>query len=164
MAFQFTDSSMNEFKRWEAKFPSDPDGKRSLVIPGLWISQKQNGFINNDVVDYVAQISGTDPMHVWGVATFYTMFNKEKTGKHVLEFCSNITCTILGGEELMHKTCKKLGINPGETTADGQFTVREVECLGACGESPTMQIDQERYMVHITENDINQLIDSLRKS
>jgi len=162
MAFEFTEGSKNEFKRWEAKFPNDTDGRRSLVIPALWISQKQNGYITTEIVEYIAGIVGTDPLHVWGVATFYTMFNKEKTGRHVLEFCTNITCTLLGNGELMLGTCKKLGIKPGETTADGKFTVREVECLGACGESPTLQVDQERYMVKLTESDIDQLIASLQ--
>ena len=150
------------FRRWEKKFPENAEGKRSLVIPALWIGQRQNGFISKEVVHYVAELTGTEPLHVWGVATFYTMFLKEKSGKNIIHFCTNITCTLMGSEELMLSTCKKLGISPGETTSDGLVTVLEAECLGACGESPTVQVNHTQYMVKVTENDIEKLIQTLK--
>lgn len=162
MTFTFNETSQREYTKWQKKFPDDTDGKRSLVIPALWISQKQNGWINRDVVDYVAEITQTEPLHVWGVATFYTMFQKEKVGKHLLQFCTNISCGLNGGEELMEHTCKKLGVRPGETTKDGNFTVFEVECLGACGNAPVMQLD-DKYCLDLKEEDINKLIEELKQ-
>lgn len=162
MAFAFNDVSKKEFEKWQKKFPNDANGKRSLVIPGLWLSQRQNGWISRDVVDYVAEITGTTPMHVWGVATFYTMFNKEPVGKTLLQFCTNISCGLGGGEELMKHACKKLGINKGATTADGRFTVMEVECLGACGTAPVIQVN-DAYHEQMTIEKLDQLINQLNK-
>jgi NADH-quinone oxidoreductase E subunit len=161
MAFAFDEKSIQDFKRWEKKFPQNADGKRSLVIPALWISQKQFGYINRDVVDYVASMTETEPLHVWGVATFYTMFHKEKTGRHVLQFCTNISCSLMGNDQIMLNVCKKLNVKPGETTSDGLFTVLEVECLGACGCSPTLQVN-DKYHEHITEDEVDKLISSIR--
>ncbi|MDH4262873.1 MAG: NAD(P)H-dependent oxidoreductase subunit E [Spirochaetia bacterium] len=161
MAFSFNESSMNEFHKWGKKFPENPEGRRSLVIPALWISQWQNGYISKDVVNYVAEITGTEPLHVWGVTTFYTMFKREKTGKFFLQFCTNITCTLMGADQIFVNTCKKLGIKPGETTSDGKFTAVEVECLGACGSSPTLQVN-DKYYTHMTESEVEKLIAEFR--
>ncbi|MDH4200773.1 MAG: NADH-quinone oxidoreductase subunit NuoE [Spirochaetia bacterium] len=162
MNFSFNESSMNEFRRWEKKFPEDPAGRRSLVIPALWISQWQHGYISRDVINYVAEITQTEPLHVWGVATFYTLFKKEKTGKFLLQFCTNITCSLMGGDQVFVNTCKKLGVKAGETTRDGMFTAVEVECLGACGESPTLQVN-EKYYTHMTDDEVEKLVADLRK-
>jgi len=160
-SFEFDADSMKEFKRWKKKFPPTPEGTRSLVIPALWISQRQTGYISREVVDYVAEVTETEPLHVWGVATFYTLFHKEKPGKHLLQFCTNVTCSLLGADEIFVNTCKKLGIKPGETTKDGMFTALEVECLGACGNSPTLQVD-DTYHIHMTDDEVDNIIKSLR--
>jgi NADH-quinone oxidoreductase subunit E len=161
MAFSFSESSTKEFHKWEKKFPENPDGRRSLVIPALWISQWQNGYIDRDVVNYVAEITQTEPLHVWGVATFYTLFKKEKTGKFLLQFCTNITCSLMDGDQIFVNICKKLGVKPGEITSDGMFTAVEVECLGACGSSPTLQIN-DKYYIHMTEAEVEKLIAEFR--
>jgi len=161
MAFTFNESSMKEFQKWEKKFPQNPEGRRSLVIPALWISQWQHGYVDRDIVNYVAEITQTEPLHVWGVATFYTLYNKEKKGKFLLQFCTNITCSLLGGDEIFVNTCKKLGIKPGETTSDGMFTALEVECLGACGSSPTLQVN-DKYYVNMTDAEVDRLIAQFR--
>lgn len=162
MGFTFSENSMTEFHRWEKKFPQNADGKRSLVIPCLWIAQRQNGYISREVVEYVARLTETEPLHVWGVATFYTLYQKEKTGKNILQFCTNVTCSLLGGDQIFLNTCKKLGIKPGETTSDGLFTAIEVECLGACGSSPTLQIN-DTYHLHMTDAEVDRLISEMRK-
>ena len=160
-AFVFNEESMKEFKRWSKKFPETKEGSRSLVIPALWIAQRQFGYISRDVVDYVATITETEPLHVWGVVTFYTLFKKEKTGKHMLQFCTNVTCSLLGGDQIFVNACKKLGIKPGETTKDGLFTAIEVECLGACGSSPTLQVN-DAYYTNMTDEEVDKIIASLR--
>ncbi len=163
MAFAFNDAAQAEFVAWEKKFPNDENGRRSLVIPALWISQKQNGWISKEVVEYIAKVTGTKPLHVWGVATFYTMFHKEPVGKNVLQFCTNISCSLHGGEELMKHACQKLGINQGETTADKRFTVLEVECLGACGTAPVVQVN-DTYHESMNVEKLDQLLEQLTRS
>ncbi len=162
MAFAFNEVISKEFEKWKKKFSVDENGMRSLVIPALQLSQKQNGWISPDVVDYVAGLTGTEPLHVWGVATFYSMFNKEPVGKNLLQFCTNISCGLLGGEELAGHACKKLGIGTGQTTPDGKFTVIEVECLGACGTAPVVQVN-DRYYESMTKEKLDGLIDRLQK-
>ena len=162
MAFAFNDVSKKEFEKWQKKFPNDENGRRSLVIPALWMGQRQNGWISRDVVDYIAGITGTTPMHVWGVATFYTMFNKEPVGKTLLQFCTNISCGLNGGDELMKHACSRLGVSKGGTTADGRFTIMEVECLGACGTAPVVQVN-DTYHENMTREKLDQLIDQLNK-
>lgn len=163
MSFVFNDTSMNEFNIWKKKFPDDADGHRSLVIPALRLAQRQTGWISIDVVDYVAEITGTEPLHVWGVATFYTMFNKEPVGKNLLQFCTNISCGLMGGEDLVSRACGLLGIKTGETTPDGLFTIMQVECLGACGNAPVVQVN-DRYHENMTIEKLEELIKSIQNS
>lgn len=163
MSFVYNDTAMKDFNLWKKKFPDDTDGHRSLVIPALRLAQRQAGWISPEIVDYVAEITGTDPLHVWGVATFYTMFNKEPVGSHLLQFCTNVSCGLLGGDDLVSHACGRLGIKKGETTADGIFTVMEVECLGACGNAPVMQVN-DRYHENMTAEKLDALIDELRNN
>jgi NADH-quinone oxidoreductase subunit E len=157
MGFVLTQESKTEFEKWGKKFPATPEGRQSLVIPALWICQRQQGWINREAIDFVAEATGTTPMHVWGVATFYTMFHKEKVGKTVFQFCTNIACGLLGGEELMNKMCKKFNIEPGGTTTDENISIFEVECLGACGKAPVVQIN-DKYHTNITDEELEKLI------
>lgn len=161
MSFIFNDIAMKEFELWKQKFPNNAEGKRSLVIPALRLAQRQAGWISPDVVEYVAEITGTAPLQVWSVATFYTMFNKEPVGKHMLQFCTNISCGLLGGDDLVSHACSKLGIRKGGTTEDGIFTVMEVECLGACGHAPVVQVN-DRYHENMTTEKLDSLISELR--
>lgn len=162
MAFAFNDVIKKEFKKWQDKFPGDENGRRSLVIPALRLSQKQNGWISAEVVEYVADLTGTEPLHVWGVATFYTMFNTAPVGKNLLQFCTNISCGLTGGEDLVGHACARLGIGTGQTTSDGKFTVMEVECLGACGTAPVVQVN-DTYYEKMTREKLDSLIDTLQK-
>ncbi len=163
MSFVFNDVMMKEFNLWSIKFPDNPEGRRSLVIPALRLAQKQAGWISMDVVNYVAEITGTEPLQVWSTATFYTMFKKEPVGNNLLQFCNNISCGILGGEELILHACRKLGIEKGSTTADGRFTILEVECLGACGHSPVVQVN-DRYHENMTIDKLDELIYTLQNN
>jgi len=113
------------------------------------------------VMDYVASLLDIQPIEVYEVATFYSMFFLEKVGKYVLEVCHTGPCAICGGEEIVEYLKKKLGINIGETTPDGMFTLRTVECLGACGYAPVMQVNTEFHEFLTTEK-IDNLLEDLK--
>ena len=147
----------------EKIFRRYPEGRRkSALIPVLHIAQEElGGYLSVDVMDYVASLFGIQPIEVYEVATFYTQFYQEKTGKYVIEVCRTAPCAICGGEKLSEYLQNKLGIKDGETTADGLFTLREVECLGACGNAPAMQINTEFYE-RLTEEKADEIIENLR--
>jgi NADH-quinone oxidoreductase subunit E len=113
-------------------------------------------------MDYVASLLDLQPIEVYEVATFYSMFNLEKVGKYVLEVCHTGPCAICGGEEIIEYLKKKLNINIGETTSDGLFTLRTVECLGGCGYAPVMQVNNE-FHEFLTPEKIDILLEDLRK-
>jgi len=163
MSFVFNEVNMKEFETWKTRFPDNPEGRRSLVIPALRLAQRQSGWVNPDIAEYVASITGTEPLQVWSVATFYTMFNKEPVGRFMLQFCTNISCGLLGGDDLVSHACKSLGVVKGKTTSDGAFTVMEVECLGACGNAPVVQVN-DRYHENMTIEKLDALINNLKIS
>jgi NADH-quinone oxidoreductase subunit E len=141
-----------------------PEGKqKSALLPVLHMAQEElGGYLNVDVMDYVAGLLGVQPIEVYEVATFYSMFYLEKVGKYVLEVCQTGPCAICGGEEILDYLKKKLNIGIGETTIDGLFTLRTVECLGACGYAPVMQVNTE-FHEQLTPEKIDILIEDLRK-
>jgi NADH-quinone oxidoreductase subunit E len=124
--------------------------------------EELGGYLSVDVMDYVATLLKIEPVEVYEVATFYTQFSIEKKGKYLIEVCRTAPCAICGGEKISGYLQEKLNIKPGETTADGLFTLREVECLGACGYAPAMQINMEFYE-KLTEDKIDGIIEDLAK-
>jgi len=126
----------------EALIAHYPEGKqKSALIPLLHMVQKENaGWLSAEAMDYVASLLGIEPIEVYEVATFYTMFNLQPVGKHIFEVCQTGPCMLRGSDELIAHIRSKLNIGPGETTADGMFTLKLVECLGACGYAPMMQL------------------------
>jgi len=140
-----------------------PEGmQKSALLPVLHMAQEElGGYLSVDVMDYVAGLLGLQPIEVYEVATFYSMFYLEKVGKYVLEVCQTGPCAICGGEEIIEYLKKKLGINVGETTPDGIFTLRAVECLGACGYAPVMQVNTSFYEF-LTPGKIDGLLENLR--
>ncbi len=124
-----------------------PDGRqRSAVMPLLDLAQRQNdGWLPTAAMDYIAEFLEISPMNVYEVATFYTMYNLEPVGKHHVQVCTNISCWLRGADEVVAKCRESLGIDFGETTEDGMFTLSEVECLGACVNAPMMQIGDDYY-------------------
>jgi len=141
-----------------------PEGKqKSALLPVLHIAQEElGGYLSVDVMDYVASLLGLQPIEVYEVATFYSMFYLDKVGKYVLEVCHTGPCAICGSEEIIEYLRKKLDINIGETTPDGMFTLRGVECLGACGYAPVMQVNTE-FHEFLTHEKIDALLEELRK-
>jgi NADH-quinone oxidoreductase subunit E len=117
--------------------------KRSALIPALHLAQSEIGYLPLEIQQEVATLFGIAASEVNGVVTFYDMFHEEKVGKHHLHVCKNVSCMLRGSDELLKQLCERLGINPGETTSDGEFTVIPCECLGACDKAPMMLVDEE---------------------
>jgi len=144
-------------------FSHYPEGqKKSALLPVLHIAQEElGGYLSVDVMDYVADLLDIQPIEVYEVATFYSMYYLEKVGKYVLEVCHTGPCAICGGEEIIEYLKKKLNINIGETSTDGIFTLRTVECLGGCGYAPVMQVNSE-FHEFLTPDKIDILLEELR--
>ena len=157
---QFKAETMQEVQRIIAQYP---EGKqKSSLLRVLHIAQAEfGGWLSVSTMNYVAEILNLKPIEVYEVASFYSMYNLKPVGKYMLEFCHTATCATAGVESLIDYTCKKLGIKTGETTADGLFTIKEVECLGACGYAPMLQLGKS-YREHLTLEKIDALIEELK--
>ena len=157
---QFKAETMLEVQRIIAQYP---EGKqKSSLLRVLHIAQAEfGGWLSVSTMNYVAEILNLKPIEVYEVASFYSMYNLKPVGKYMLEFCHTATCATAGVESLIDYTCKKLGIKTGETTADGLFTIKEVECLGACGYAPMLQLGKS-YREHLTPEKIDALIEELK--
>ncbi len=145
-ADQFSWTPENKTKAdWHiAKYPNGR--QQSAILPLLDLAQRQNGgWLSKAAMDFVSQYLGMPLIKVYEVATFYTMFNLKPVGKNLLQVCTTTPCWLRGSDEVMATCKKKLGIGLGETTADGKFTLMEVECLGACANAPMMQINDDFY-------------------
>lgn len=158
--FKYSEAAHAEVKGLMQKYP---EGRgKSAIIRALHIAQEENGgWLSIAAMDHVAEVIGITPIEVYEVATFYSMYNLEPVGKYVLEFCHTGPCMIEGAERIIDYTKKKLGIEKNQTTADGMFTIKQVECLGACGYAPMMQVG-EFFHEHLDEAKIDQFLDDCR--
>lgn len=155
----FTPERLEKVKEIIARYPEGR--QKSALLPILHLAQEQHGWVSPETMDYVADILNIQPVEVYEVATFYTMFHLEPVGTHVIEYCRTGPCCTMGGEEVFEHLRNKLDIKAGETTADGKFTLKEVECLAACGWGPCFQI-REKYFMHLTNEKVDEIIDTLR--
>jgi len=157
--FAFTQENLEQANRIVARYP---EGKQaSAVMPLLAMAQDQHdGWLPRAAMDVVAQMLGMAPVLVYEVASFYTMYNLTPVGKHVLELCTTTPCWLRGSDDVKKACEHHLGVKTGETTTDGLFTLREVECLGACVNAPMMQIGKTFYEDLNAEN-VVKLIDTL---
>ena len=137
-----------------------PD-RQSAILPVLQLAQRQYGFISDDRMREVARIVGCRPVDVHDVVTFYTIFHREPPGKYLLEVCRTLSCALLGGRKLTRYLEERLGIECGQTTPDGLFTLREVECIGACSNAPAMLINNRIYE-DLTADRVDSILDQLR--
>jgi NADH-quinone oxidoreductase subunit E len=160
-AVSFSEGTLKKINSLTGRYP---EGKqKSALLPVLHIAQEElGGYLSVDTMDYVASLLNINPVEVYEVATFYSMFYLEKVGKYVIEVCHTGPCAICGGEEVLQHIKDYLQIETGETTPDGMFTLKEVECLGACGNGPSMQINTEFYE-HMTNSQVEKVIESLRQ-
>jgi NADH-quinone oxidoreductase subunit E len=134
---------------------------KSALIPLLHLAQEQDGYVAEDAMAHIAELIGVTPAEVLGTCSFYEMFKREPVGEYLVNVCTNISCMLLGGEELLHHLEDRLGIKSGSTTPDGTFTVEDVECIAACTEAPCLQVNY-RFRYRVSNGDFDQLIDDLR--
>ncbi|NOQ94901.1 MAG: NADH-quinone oxidoreductase subunit NuoE [Methylophaga sp.] len=156
----FTADIRQKLDEWVAKYPSGQS--QSAVIPSLHILQAENeGWLSEDVMDALAVYLAMPKISVYEVATFYTMFDLKPVGKHKVNVCTNISCQLNGSEEVVKHLEKCLDVKLGETTADGNVTLREVECLGACCGAPMMQVNRD-YHEHLTTEKIDTILAGIK--
>jgi NADH-quinone oxidoreductase subunit E len=136
--------------------------RRSAILPAMHVVLEEVGFYNQQILKQVAELLGLSEMEVNETVSFYTYFPKEGVGKYHIQICTNLSCMLLGAEELVSYLEEKLKIKVGETTPDGLFTLSAVECLGSCGTAPVMQIN-ETFYENLTKAKVDQIIDELRK-
>lgn len=148
---------MKEVDEWIAKYP--PEQRQSAVMSTLRLVQEQYGHLTPTLMDAVAAYLNMPPIAVYEVASFYTMYEKQPVGRHVINVCTNISCQLCGCHQIVKKIEQKLGIKLGETTSDGRFTLRSVECLAACVNAPMMQIDKT-YHENLTPESIDDILES----
>ncbi|HEY5604665.1 MAG TPA: NADH-quinone oxidoreductase subunit NuoE [Gammaproteobacteria bacterium] len=145
--------------KWIAKYPAE--NRQAALIPALHIVQDANkGFLTTTLMDELAHYLGIPEIAVYEVASFYSMFEHKPVGRHKISVCTNISCMLLGSEEIVEHLKKKFGIKLGQTTADGKFTIKEVECLGACVGAPMCLIDRD-YHEHLTPEKIDAILEKL---
>ncbi len=154
----FTEEERQRIARFVEQYPT-ADG---AVMKALWLAQDKFGFLPPEVIQLTADAVGIPYAKAYGVATFYTQYYKEQMGRYVLDVCTCFSCQFCGGYDVLHYLEEKLGIHKGETTADGLFTVQEVECLGACGSAPLLQVTNGPYVHHLTREKVDRLIEDLR--
>ncbi len=154
---QFTAKQLEEVRRLQSLYPD----KRGALLPVLHLAQDTFGYVSLEVEEYVAGLFGLTPAHVHEVVTFYTMFFQQPKGRHVVAVCHNLSCHLLGAKTIIDHLTERLGIEVGETTADGRVTLLSVECLCACEQAPMMQVD-DRYEGNLTADKVDQILRSLR--
>ncbi|MFN3234623.1 MAG: NADH-quinone oxidoreductase subunit NuoE [Gammaproteobacteria bacterium] len=156
---QLTQETRNKIDAWLKKYPEDK--KQSAVLPALHIVQDEHdGWLSRECLDAVAEYLGMPAIAVYEVATFYNMFELKPVGKHKIHVCNSISCYLNGSEELIEHLEKRLGIKDGETTKDGRFTLKEVECLAACTGAPACQINK-KYYEGMTPEAIDKVLEGL---
>lgn len=141
-----------------AKYP--PEHKQSAVIAALHIAQDEHGWLSVPLMDYVADLLGMRPIQVYEVASFYSMYDLKPVGRHKISVCTNISCLLRGSDDIVAHLKGRLGIGFGETTADGRFTLKEVECLAACGGAPMCQVGKT-YYENLTPERIDEILAGL---
>ena len=151
--------SLAHIDRWIAKYPADQ--KQSAVMAGLRIAQEQNGgWLTDELIQAVAAYLDMDTIAAYEVATFYSMYERNPVGKHKICVCTNISCMLCGSDEVVAHLENRLGIKLGETTEDGRFTLKEVECLGACVNAPMFELNKQ-YYEKLTPQTIDAILDGL---
>ena len=159
---KFSESKLKEVERIVQQYP---EGKhKSALIPVLHLAQEEfGGWLSAETMDYVATVLNLQPIEVYEVATFYSMYNLKPVGRYMFEVCQTGPCMLNGSDNIIRYIYEKLGIKPGETTADGMFTLKTVECLGACGYAPMMQLGKT-YREHLTKEKVDSIIDECRRN
>ena len=159
---KFSEEKLNKANEIIARYPQGK--QKSALIPLLHLAQEENaGWLSAEAMDYVAGLLNIKPIEVYEVATFYSMYNLKPVGKYLFEVCHTGPCIVNGSDNIVSYIKEKLNIGVGETTDDGMFTLKTVECLGACGYAPMMQLGNF-YKEHLTKEKVDQIIEECRKT
>lgn len=162
MSLQFSDDKLKKVNELISRYPQGKS--KSALLPVLHLAQQEfGGWLDVSTMDYVAFLLQLQPIEVYEVATFYSMYNLKPVGKYVFEVCQTGPCMVNGSDEIIDYIKQKLEIGIGETTRDGLFTLKVVECLGACGYAPMMQLGKT-YREHLTKEKVDQLIEECTKN
>lgn len=153
---EFTTEELAKIDRLKSLYPDT----KSAIMPLLWMSQKKWGWLSPNVMKLVAETLNLPYSHVFGVASFYTMYFKKPMGRYHVQVCTNVSCMLRGGEKLYDHVSQRYGISHNQRTPDGKFSLEEVECMGACGGAPMVAINED-YHENITIEDLDRLLDSL---
>ncbi len=157
---KFSDEKLAEVAKIIQRYPEGR--QKSALLPVLHLAQEEfGGWLDVPVMDYVASLLSIEPIEVYEVASFYTMYNLKPVGKFVFEVCQTGPCMLNGSDSIIAYIKEKLGIGPGETTADGMFTLKPAECLGACGYAPMMQLGKH-FREHLTKEKVDAIIEECR--
>ena len=159
MAVQFSQESQETIQRLLERYPT----RRAVMLPALHLAMREFPHINDEVCQAVADLLQVPMVDVKGVATFYSLFPTEPHGKYSLEVCINLSCSLNGARRCLRYLENKLGIKAGETTPDGRFTLRGMECLAACDKAPMMHINNEIMHTNLTEAKLDQILQELSK-
>ncbi len=151
-------SAVAQIEKELEKYPADR--RQSAVMAALRIVQEEYRWVSKEIMQEIADLLGIPAIHVYEVATFYSMYEHADVGVHKICVCSNISCQLRGSKEILDYLKEKTGIGPGETTTDGRVTIKEVECLGACGGAPMMQVNRE-YHENLTPESIDRILKAL---
>lgn len=157
MALEFSHETYKKFEETVSRYPK----KEAAMLPVLYLAQQEFGHLSAEAIEYVAKIMEQSPARVQGVVSFYTMFNTKPIGRHHIQVCRTLSCALGGAEKITGLIKKALGIEPGQTTADGRFTLSEVECLASCGSAPMMQINDD-YYENLTEEKVTEILQKLK--
>ena len=157
---ELSDSTRARFDREVAKYPADQ--KQSAVMACLSIIQQEQGWVSPEAEQVVADYLGMAPIAVHEVTTFYNMYNQQPVGAYKLNVCTNLPCQLRGGDKALDHLCRKLGVQPYGTTADGSFTVQPSECLGACADAPVMLVNDRKMLSFMSDERLDDLVDTLR--
>ena len=156
-----TPESLARIEREVAKYPADQ--KQSAVMSALAIAQDQLGWLPDEAIEAVAQALGMPAVAAYEVATFYNMYNLKPVGRHKVTVCTNLPCALSGGVDAAEHLKRRLGVGFGETTADGCVTLKEGECMGACGDAPVLLVDNKRMCSRMSDEKLDALVEELRK-
>jgi len=152
-----SEASLKKIEALKSRYPTP----QAVVLAALWMWQEEHGWISREGMTEVARILAIPEHHVYGVVSFYTMFNRAPVGRHKIEVCTNVSCMLRNSDRILNHIQDRLGIGVGETTADGRFTLVEAECLGSCGTAPMMQVGNE-YYENLDENRVDTILAGLK--
>ena len=153
-------ASLAKIDQAVAKYPADQ--KQSAVMAALTVAQDEKGWLSTETMDFVAHYLDMPPIAVYEVASFYTMYDLQPVGRCKLAICTNLPCALQGATDAAAHLKQKLGIGFGETTADGAFTLKEAECLGACGDAPVLLVNNKRMACAMSADKLDKLIEEMK--